>query len=202
MVDDYCSLDIYRTALTRLHSKTLYTFARPIILKSNRDAFELLGQNMRKREFCTDPRALSEGVGGHIECKRCSYRHCICVDCPLWKRLKSWVPKKPRFCNGQCGKFMLKRKFKNGRCRHGHPPRTPKPLLNLTYRKNLGGWTSGQNRAWKKYYSEADMKVAMDRHLVERYTVSGYNLRKRPRPTAKRLEHGMRGDYVYEVGEI
>lgn len=178
-------------------SKTLYTFARPLILSLHPHAYALSPPNgtrqrsvPHKDPICIDMRSWREGRSGHGVCKKKSCHHCICTDCPLYKRLVNWMPAKYRFCATRCRKFKLKRKFKNGKCYHGKSPVTPRPQLGFTYKKAKGGFSLNYNHGtWEKFYKERDMIVAMDRWQKERKVDGPYSLRKMPTPTQKRLDH-------------
>lgn len=51
----------------------------------------------------------------HPTCQvpRCK-RHCACISCPLYMRLRGWMGKR-RYCS-QCRKFTTRTKKQNGRC--------------------------------------------------------------------------------------
>ncbi|EFQ34108.1 F-box domain-containing protein [Colletotrichum graminicola] len=58
----------------------------------------------------------------HPMCRLPGCRHCMCISCPLYVRLRSWIGKELRYCS-KCWKFTKREWTKkyNGRCLHGRP---------------------------------------------------------------------------------
>ncbi|KAK1982968.1 F-box domain-containing protein [Colletotrichum cereale] len=58
----------------------------------------------------------------HPVCRRPGCRHCMCISCPLYARLRGWMGKDLRYCS-KCRKFTKREWTKkyNGRCLHGRP---------------------------------------------------------------------------------
>lgn len=204
-----------------LASKDMYTLARPILLRRDKEAYSLSRMSQYKcRHF------LSKS-GGHKPCtlKSCqntaafSVRHCVeCTSCPLYVRLGngnwsglsektyvycsndsrySWVyyGNDSKIRRQACQRFKLKRRFWKGQCLHGGS--RPKPRkegaggLTWTHKKGLGGWHK-HGRMWKTLYTEKGLHKFQNRYMEERKSSEsrgGYSLRRKPKPTSKRVEH-------------
>ncbi|KXJ93601.1 F-box domain-containing protein [Microdochium bolleyi] len=58
----------------------------------------------------------------HAVCEQRGCRHCICIGCPLYVRLRSWFGDDLRYCT-KCRLFTRRERTKKykGRCLHGRP---------------------------------------------------------------------------------
>ena len=195
-----------------LASKHMYTLARPILLRRDKEAYSL--SRMSKHEC----KHFLSKTGGHRSCslKSCrntaaySGQHCVaCTSCPLYVRLGNgnWagLPEKTYAycsttigsydCRPRCGKFKPKKKFWKGKCLHGgfrpRPRKQGQGMLTWTHQSQRGGWQMG-GKASKSLYMESDLRKFQNRYLVERKSsgiIGGYSLRRKPKPTRKRVEH-------------
>lgn len=69
------------------------------------------------RNNCSDPWNCSRYPVGHGICRKKWCRHCECITCPLYARLREWVGDELRYCS-KCRKFTKRettKKYK-GRC--------------------------------------------------------------------------------------
>lgn len=141
-----------------------------------------------------------------------SHPHCSCISCPLYTRLSTWIlcqhpTRILKFCKGSnysfygwnnarnnhCGKFTYRTKSNNYQCKHGGGKwpcsgrkKTGFPLAYRGYFHN-----AAKSSYWKMGYTEANMAKAMDRWREPRSeeSMGGYGLRKRPKPSKRRMEH-------------
>ncbi|KAK1569457.1 F-box domain-containing protein [Colletotrichum navitas] len=58
----------------------------------------------------------------HPMCRLSGCKHCMCISCPLYVRLRSWIGTELRYCS-KCRKFTKREWTKkyNGRCLHSQP---------------------------------------------------------------------------------
>ncbi|KAJ1329930.1 F-box-like domain-containing protein [Microdochium nivale] len=88
-----------------------------------------------------------EYFADHV-CKQRGCRHCVCISCPLYVRLRSWFGDDLRYCT-KCRQFTRRewtKKYK-GRCLHGRPKARKVPNNHWT---TIKGHSYGY-RWWRRW---------------------------------------------------
>ncbi|WYZ44503.1 hypothetical protein EsH8_VII_000939 [Colletotrichum jinshuiense] len=84
----------------------------------------------------------------HPVCQRPWCRHCVCISCPLYTRLRGWMGEDLKYCQ-KCRKFTKRARTKKyqGRCLHGRPKVRRTPNNHWTPKKGV----SYGYRWWRRW---------------------------------------------------